>query len=750
MNNSSSIDSQYAQKKFGSSFLNSNYNQDDTEGKEKPNSTIKTISIKVENNDKKEEEKKNENNNDKGDKKKKEKELRIIDQLYYFPDEKRDRIILKKTKMEKKYIGNDSKDDNHKNLILEDLEFKGFKNDNNLESIDSIEEVEYDSDNDSDNLINDESVYKNNNFNYSEIKDLFKSIKNIHKKNLFSNAYFRFPIKKEQEEILYHIPKIEFEKKTLVFIYDNEKIELTYEKIKKLIKYKEIFINKNDKKINQAYNCQPHNKTYENKYHYKKKYCSNEEYLKKTKKRINHYIYFYRYFYQFHYFKRDAKIIMKDLSNENNSKEYKDMLNYKLNRLSIIIKKKLIFFFYISIIKTLIKEMEDQNKKSNKKYNDNIKENLIYCNKYINNIIKNKKKCLKRKKQNKKNKISKINYIIPFYSDENNNSNKNPYIGITQKGFVIILYINFSFTKNRDEKNEKIINNINNNKHTMIIDDNYIYTDKYDKNYIIINYKNLKVYSPFKIIRLEKCFEKCNYIQDKKNIFLVSIPSQDMAKIIGISDDYENIEILKNITDFKGLVNAIEIKLNKNNYLLSCTLGFKLWYYDSDTEKIEYKKIIPQKKNNNDKDNNKEYQKFECYKELIFIEKKNLLIVQVNFPQQFIFFYNINDDNNIFNLIFITKIVIKKEDPYFSESPFNSCVFKDKYLLIGTKIDKDTKHSSTKNEIKNKNQINDNKNLQKKNNNIIKETKIIKAGLYIINLDIRISSLNKNIIIYLN
>jgi len=71
-------------------------------------------------------------------------------------------------------------------------------------------------------------------------------------------------------------------------------------------------------------------------------------------------------------------------------------------------------------------------------------------------------------------------------------------------------------------------------------------------------------------------------------------------------------------------------------------------------------------------------------------------------------------------------------------------------LLIGTKIDKDTKHSSTKNEIKNKNQINDNKNLQKKNNNIIKETKIIKAGLYIINLDIRISSLNKNIIIYLN
>ena len=65
--------------------------------------------------------------------------------------------------------------------------------------------------------------------------------------------------------------------------------------------------------------------------------------------------------------------------------------------------------------------------------------------------------------------------------------------------------------------------------------------------------------------------------------------------------------------------------------------------------------------------------------------------MQVNFPQQYIFFYNINDDKNEFNMIFITKIKINKEDPYFSESPFNSCVIKDKYLLIGTKVDKDKK-----------------------------------------------------------
>ena len=64
-------------------------------------------------------------------------------------------------------------------------------------------------------------------------------------------------------------------------------------------------------------------------------------------------------------------------------------------------------------------------------------------------------------------------------------------------------------------------------------------------------------------------------------------------------------------------------------------------------------------------------------------------------------------------MIFITKIKINKEDPYFSESPFNSCVIKDKYLLIGTKVDKD----------------------KKKSNNIENDTKIIEAGIYIINLD---------------
>ena len=305
---------------------------------------------------------------------------------------------------------------------------------------------------------------------------------------------------------------------------------------------------------------------------------------------------------------------------------------------------------------------------------------------------------------------------------------------------------NFPFNDNQTKNNKNIINNDINN--TIIIDDNFMYTNSFDNSYIVINYKNLEARSPFKIIRLEKCFEN---LQKNKNIFLVSIPAsgslkEGMAKIIGISDDYMEIEIIKNIIDFKGLVNAIEIKLNNNYYLLSCTKGFKLWYYDSDIKEIKFKEIIP--KNKNDDENNIEYQKIMTYKELIFIEKSNLLIVQVNFPYQYIFFYNINDDENIFSIIFLTKIKINKEDPYFSESPFNSFFIKDKYLLIGTKVDKNEKKIkiSKKDKINNKSEIIDNKNksqLQKENNNLIKEAKIIKAGFYIINLDIILEDISK-------
>ena len=135
MNNSSSNDS--VQKRFGSSYFNSKSHLDDTQAIDPPKSSLNTILIEVDNNDTKEEEKKDENNDDKDDKedkKKKENDLRIIDHIYYFPDEKKDKIIVEKTKMEKNNIEIDSKDNNHKNVILQDLKFKGFKNENNSES----------------------------------------------------------------------------------------------------------------------------------------------------------------------------------------------------------------------------------------------------------------------------------------------------------------------------------------------------------------------------------------------------------------------------------------------------------------------------------------------------------------------------------------------------------------------------------------------------------------------------------------
>ena len=259
---------------------------------------------------------------------------------------------------------------------------------------------------------------------------------------------------------------------------------------------------------------------------------------------------------------------------------------------------------------------------------------------------------------------------------------------------------------------------------------------------VMITHSQKQINISDQIIRLKKCFEKYNCFQDKKyNIFLVSIPSggnssEGLAKLIGISDDYKEIDILKSIFDYKGLVNAIEINLNNKYYLLSCTKGFKLWYYNLDTKDIESKEIIPKKKDNNDNENNL-YKNFRTFKELIFIENRKLLIAQVNFPDQFIYFYNINDDNNSFNIFFLAQIKINKKEPYFSSSPFNSCLIKDKYLLIGTKADK-IENKNFKSNQKSKNKI-----IEKENNNEIKEAKIEKAGIYIINLDIIFNDLSK-------
>ena len=105
-----------------------------------------------------------------------------------------------------------------------------------------------------------------------------------------------------------------------------------------------------------------------------------------------------------------------------------------------------------------------------------------------------------------------------------------------------------------------------------------------------------------------------------------------------------------------------------------------------------------------------------------------MLIVQITFPIQYIFFYTINNENNKFNIIFQSQIKINYDEPYFSDNAFNSCIIEDKYLIIGTKIKKN-------------NNIIKNKNLDNPNNIIIEDNNDIKdAGFYIINLE------NKNIV----
>ena len=95
-------------------------------------------------------------------------------------------------------------------------------------------------------------------------------------------------------------------------------------------------------------------------------------------------------------------------------------------------------------------------------------------------------------------------------------------------------------------------------------------------------------------MRLEKCFN----FKDCQNIFLVSFsPSffqrTAKVKIIEIANDYSKISILKTFEYYTGLINAIEINLNNTYYLLNCTNGFTLWFYDALKNEVNYKEITP-------------------------------------------------------------------------------------------------------------------------------------------------------------
>ena len=560
-------------------------------------------------------------------------------------------------------------------------------------------------------------------------------------KKISKNSYFRFPYIKEGT--MYCIPQVIYTEGKINFIYDEEKIYMNIENILQLISDRKLFINKNNNQhiFNKAYFGQEHKNKYINICDCHKNICEkckNEKYIchqelfskKSIPDNLNYLLYCltklsYNSFNIIFCYKNQIKNILKELENENYNEEIKKIYTCKFKLLYDKFEGYIHYYIYLLINKSSIKEMlEYQKDNLVEKCNYNIIENLNYCNEYLQKVKLNKKRKNRRKECEKD--ISKINYIIPFHRDKNNNFKDNIYIGVSQKGFVIIIYFNFFETKNRNLIGNTDIN-INNN-----INYNIIYPIDLGNNssFKIINSKYLNGKAPFIIKRLEKCFEEYISFKDKQmNLFLVCFSGEDKAKILGISDDYKEIEILKDIKDYKGLINAIEIKINNNYYLLSCTNEFKLWYYDSNTKEIENKIIIPKKEVKDIIDNNFEFERLKTYKPLIFIEKRKLLIAQVISPEQYILFYNINDDNNAFNIIFLTQIKINKvNDPHLSDNYFNSYLIKDKYLLIGTKIKLEKKienqkesknkiNNDNKNNNRNNNKINNNNNIKNNNNN---------------------------------
>ena len=224
---------------------------------------------------------------------------------------------------------------------------------------------------------------------------------------------------------------------------------------------------------------------------------------------------------------------------------------------------------------------------------------------------------LNRKKKKRKNEgyiQNKIISIIPFYSNKSkDNLENNIYIGIYSKNYIIICYFNL--------KNDRNKINENNNK------------KKEFNNFItIINYKKLQRNSPQKIMKLEKFFDDIN---KTKNIFLICFPSINFNKdgeatIIEVSNDYKEIIELQSIKFYGGLISSIEIKYKNNYYYLNSTKGIILWDYDYNTKKFQFKDIIPKRS-----DINKEeidFKNLRSYKEMIYVEKRNILIIQCNFP----------------------------------------------------------------------------------------------------------------------
>ena len=303
---------------------------------------------------------------------------------------------------------------------------------------------------------------------------------------------------------------------------------------------------------------------------------------------------------------------------------------------------------YCLIIKKLIRESFRLDNKDKNIDNlliniDKAKETLSYINK------KGEKDELF--KENKKQK-SKLNWIIPFYYNEEikNDLDKNIFIAINFEGSVFIYLLN---------SNEK-------------------------SQYKLIKMKDLEgLNNLVKIIKLRNLFK-----YDKiNNYFLISSFIKDTALIINVSEEFCNnledrfkISIFQTIKFDSGLYSSIVIECKEQNYLLNFHKIFDIWFFNENKNQIESKEI---KVNRPKLEDN--YDKKRIYGPLIQGKiNKNLFITQTIIPVNLIEVFTKDENNGEVYLNQKGFIRLNKNNNFFSTQNNNFYLYKDKYLLIAS------------------------------------------------------------------
>ena len=330
------------------------------------------------------------------------------------------------------------------------------------------------------------------------------------------------------------------------------------------------------------------------------------------------------------------------IKNDNMIQENNELIS-KIFILYIDLKWNFILFIYLNIIKRIICEQILMNK-------TNLFNYYIY-----KNILDFYEKYLLKKKKIEKN--HKLQWIIDFHSkEEKNENNKYIYIGINLDGYVII----YLFHKHKNRKNQ-----------------------------FIINYEKIDFKGGQRIYRLVNCYnanDKINYY------FLINSFIGHKSVIIKITANYQSIEIIETINFNKGLSFCNEIQYKNNYYLLIyCDGNFNLCYYDYKDKKLKYKPIEEKSENNQLNIINDNYEK-NSFKIINFIEKIELIVVQINSSEPSLNFYKLEEFNDNFYIVLNNKIKISEGQNNFSWKVNNCCVIKNKYLIIGAHSIKNNKN----------------------------------------------------------